>query len=54
MTSCSKHHEANPVQEEFAQPVANIRGRKTGQAANRQRPEALFRSLLHGALNAES
>ena len=42
-----------PLQQEFAQRVAEIRELEAGQAASRQRLKALFQSLLHRAFNGE-
>ena len=42
-----------PLQKEFARRVAEIRALEAGQAASRQRLEALFQSLLHRAFNGE-
>jgi type I restriction enzyme S subunit len=42
-----------PLQKEFAQRVAEIRELESGQAASRQRLEALFQSLLHRAFQGE-
>ena len=44
---------ALPLQQEFAQRVAEIRAMETAQAASRQRLESLFQSLLHRAFNGE-
>ena len=42
-----------PLQQEFAQRVAEIREMEAAQAASRQRLKALFQSLLHRAFNGE-
>lgn len=42
-----------PLQQEFAQRVGEIRELQAAQAANRQRTEHLFRSMLHRAFNQE-
>jgi type I restriction enzyme S subunit len=42
-----------PLQQEFAQRVTEIRELEAGQAASRQRLEALFQSLLHRAFQGE-
>jgi len=42
-----------PLQQEFAQRVAEIRELEAGQAAARLRLEALFQSMLHRAFNGE-
>ena len=41
------------LQQEFAKRVTEIRDMETAQAANRQRLEDLFQSLLHRAFNGE-
>ncbi len=40
-----------PLQQEFAQRVAEIRALQAAQAASRQRTEHLFQSMLHSAFN---
>jgi type I restriction enzyme S subunit len=42
-----------PLQKEFAQRVTEIRELEAGQAASRQRLEALFQSMLHRAFQGE-
>jgi type I restriction enzyme S subunit len=42
-----------PLQKEFAQRATEIREVEAGQAASRQRLEALFQSMLHRAFNGE-
>jgi type I restriction enzyme S subunit len=42
-----------PLQNEFAQRVAEIREMEATEAASRQRLDAIFQSMLHRALNGE-
>jgi type I restriction enzyme S subunit len=42
-----------PLQQEFAQRVAEIREMEAAQAASRQRLDALFQSTLHRAFNGD-
>ena len=41
------------VQEEFVERAKEIREFETAQSASRERLEALFQSMLHGAFNGE-
>jgi len=42
-----------PLQKEFAKRVAEIREMEAGQAASRERLDALFQSMLHRAFLGE-